>query len=163
MSDDPTPRPQLRRPVQFLAFGLGSGLSPRAPGTAGSALAVLLYLLLLAPLPLEAAALVIAAAAVAGVWICGEASRQLGVHDHGGIVWDEFVGMWIALFALPLELPWIVAAFLLFRAFDIVKPWPINRLDERLGGGLGIMLDDIVAGLFAALILQVWVRGGWAG
>jgi phosphatidylglycerophosphatase A len=161
MNDEQALRPQMRRPAQLLAFGLGSGLSPRAPGTAGSLAALPIYLLLIAPLPLWMGGLLIAAAALAGIWICGEASRQLGVHDHGGIVWDEFVGMWIALYALPVAPLWWLAAFLLFRLFDILKPWPINWLDEHVPGGTGIMLDDIVAGLFAAVVLQVQLRAGW--
>ena len=154
-STAPTP---FRSPVQFLAFGFGSGLSPKAPGTAGTLVAVPLYLLIAHwNLPLYTAFIV--ATALVGIWICGEASRQLGVHDHGGIVWDEFVGFWITMWALPSGWPWVLAGFLAFRAFDVAKPWPIGLLDRKVHGGLGIMLDDIVAGLMAcgSLHLARWV------
>ena len=114
----------LRSPVQLLAFGFGSGLSPVAPGTAGTIAAVPLYLLLVM-LPPALYVVAVLVAAVAGVWICGRASRELGVHDHPGIVWDEFVGFWTAAFALPPAPLWIGAAFIVFRLFDIAKPWPI--------------------------------------
>lgn len=155
MSDRPTAqRPDLlHSPVQLLAFGFGSGLAPRAPGTFGT-LAALPIFLLLAPLSLPLYGLVIVLAAVGGIWICGRASRELGVHDHPGIVWDEFVGLWIALFAVPAQPAWVLAGFLLFRLFDIAKPWPISWLDRRVSGGLGIMIDDVVAGLFACAALH---------
>jgi phosphatidylglycerophosphatase A len=157
MSRSVTPTP-FRSPVQFLAFGFGSGLSPRAPGTAGTLVAIPLYLLVAHwTLPLYTAFII--ATALAGIWICGEASRQLGVHDHGGIVWDEFVGYWIAMWALPVSWPWILAGFVAFRVYDIAKPWPIGWLDRRVAGGLGIMLDDIVAGVMACATLHLvkWV------
>ena len=150
-------RPNLKNPVHLLAFGLGTGLSPVAPGTAGSVLGVLLYL------PLSGLSLAVylgitALLFAAGVWLCARTSKDLGVHDHGGIVWDEIVGFLITMIALPREWPWIVCGFLLFRFFDIVKPWPIRWLDRHVGGGLGIMLDDLVAGLFALILLQLALR-----
>ncbi len=151
MSRTPTP---FRSPAQFLAFGFGSGLSPKAPGTAGTVVALPLYLLL-AQLGLAGYTLAVLVALVAGIWICQKASDELGVHDHGGIVWDEFVGMWIALWALPVSWPWLLAGFVLFRLFDIAKPWPIGYLDRKVEGGLGIMLDDIVAGIFACACLHI--------
>jgi phosphatidylglycerophosphatase A len=147
----PTP---FRSPVQFLAFGFGSGLSPIAPGTAGTLAAVPLYLAL-SQLSLPLFSCVLLLAAGAGVWICGTASRQLGTHDHPGIVWDEFVGFWLAMWALPPAWPWVIAGFLLFRLFDILKPWPVGFLDRRVGGGLGIMLDDLAAGLMACGCLHL--------
>ncbi|MBK1691583.1 phosphatidylglycerophosphatase A family protein [Ectothiorhodospira mobilis] len=144
----------LRDPVHLLAFGLGSGLSPRAPGTAGTLAAVPLFLLMLQGLPLWAYLLVTALAALAGIGLCGESARRLGVHDHPGIVWDEFVGLWITLIAVPAGWSWILAGFVLFRLFDILKPWPIGWLDRHLGGGIGIMLDDVLAGLYALGVLQ---------
>ena len=92
---------------------------------------------------------------VAGIWICERSSGRLGVHDHGGIVWDEFVGLWLALFALPPEIYWPLLGFALFRLFDIWKPFPIGWFDRQLKGGLGIMVDDIIAGSFAFLVLQL--------
>ena len=93
--------------------------------------------------------------ALLGIWICGAASRQLGVHDHGGIVWDEFVGYWITMWAVPVDWVWILAGFLVFRVFDIVKPWPIRALDRKVKGGFGIMVDDIVAGVMACITLHL--------
>ena len=151
-------RPNLKNPVHLLAFGFGSGLAPKAPGTVGTLAAVPLYLLL-APLPLAAYLLAVVLIALAGIWICGRTSRDLGVHDHGGIVWDEFAGFLVTMTAVPLAWPWVVAGFLLFRLFDILKPWPIGWLDERVAGGLGIMLDDLLAGLYAwgCLQLLLWI------
>ncbi|GAB5415370.1 MAG: phosphatidylglycerophosphatase A [Congregibacter sp.] len=144
----------MRDPVQLLAFGFGSGLSPRAPGTAGSVAAILPFLMF-QHLPLWQYAAVVFVAMLAGFWICGEASRRLKVHDHPGIVWDEFVGLWIALFALPAGWLWIALGFLLFRVFDILKPWPINWLDQHVEGGVGIMVDDVLAGFMACACLQL--------
>ena len=139
--------------VHWLAFGLGSGFAPKAPGTVGSAAAILLYLPL-AELPLAVYCVIVVLAFVAGVWICGATSRQLGVHDHGGIVWDEFVGVWITLAAVPPTPGGVLFGFLLFRLLDIVKPWPIKWADKKVHGGFGIMLDDAIAGILAAACLQ---------
>jgi phosphatidylglycerophosphatase A len=144
----------LTSPAQLLAFGFGSGLAPKAPGTAGTLLAVPFYLLL-SHLPLLFYSAIVLAAALVGIWVCGVASRQLNAHDHPGIVWDEFVGYWITMWALPVDWVWIVAGFIVFRIFDILKPWPIGALDTNVGGGLGIMLDDIVAGMLACLTLHI--------
>ena len=146
----PTP---FTNPIQFLAFGFGSGLSPKAPGTAGTLAAVPVYLLV-AHWSLPYYTVFILLTALVGIWLCGEASRQLGVHDHGGIVWDEFVGFWITLWALPVDWRWILAGFVAFRIFDVLKPWPIGWLDKKIHGGLGIMLDDIIAGLMACALLH---------
>ena len=150
-------RQVLTDPVHFLAFGLGAGLAPYAPGTVGSLLGVLLAWLTL-DLTLVAHLWIAAGLIGFGVWLCGESSRRLGVHDHGGIVWDEIAGMYVTLLvAAPTWTAWALG-FLLFRAFDIVKPWPIRDLDHRLGGGPGIMLDDLVAALYAAILLALQ---GW--
>ena len=150
-------RAVLTDPVNFLAFGFGTGLAPVAPGTFGSLPGVLLFWLTL-DFGLYVQLGVAVALVVAGVWICGESARRIGVHDHGGIVWDEIAGMYIPLFLAPVTAPGFVVAFLLFRAADIVKPWPIRDLDHRIHGGLGIMLDDLVAALYAALLLALY---GW--
>ncbi len=147
-------RQVLRDPVLLLAHGLGSGLVPRAPGTFGT-LAALLPWILLAQLALPLYLGVVLLAALVGVWLCGEAARKMGRDDPGSIVWDEWVGLWVALAGLPLEWPWILAGFVLFRLFDILKPWPVGWLDRRFHGGLGIMLDDIAAGIMAAACLQI--------
>ena len=154
-------RALLATPAGWLACGFGSGLAPVAQGTFGS-LAALLPWLLLRQLawPLYAAVLLVSF--VIGVWACERAGRALGVDDHRSLVWDEFVGLWIAL--LPaLVVPWwsVLAGFALFRLFDVWKPWPIRWLDRHLKGGLGVMVDDVVAGAFAAVVLALlghWVR-----
>lgn len=143
----------LHSPVLWLAFGFGSGLSPKAPGTMGTLAAIPLYLLL-AKLPLIGYALVVLVSFIVGCWLCGEAAKRLGVHDFGGIVWDEFVGYWITMFAAPAGWLWIAVGFVLFRVFDIWKPWPIRVADQQVHGGLGIMLDDVLAGIYAGLALQ---------
>ncbi|MFC6670195.1 phosphatidylglycerophosphatase A [Marinobacterium aestuariivivens] len=146
----------LRNPIHLLAFGFGSGLAPKAPGTFGTLAAVPLYLLL-APLSLPVYLLVLVLATALGIFLCDRTARDLGVHDHPGIVWDEFVGFWITMLAVPLQWYWIVAGFALFRLFDIWKPWPVRLADRRVSGGFGIMLDDILAGLYAWLVLQLLV------
>jgi phosphatidylglycerophosphatase A len=148
------PARMLRNPLHLLSCGLGSGLSPRAPGTCGTLVAVPLYLLLV-QLPLLWYLLAVALAFIAGVFLCGYTSKALGVHDHGGIVWDEFVGYWITMIAVPASWPWILAGFVLFRLFDIVKPWPVKVADAKMTGGFGIMFDDVLAGLYALAVLQV--------
>ncbi len=150
----PNRRQLLSDPVLLLAFGFGSGCAPKAPGTFGTLAALpLAYLLLLLPLALYVPVVMIAA--IVGVWICGRASRRLGVHDHSGIVWDEFVGLWVTFIAAPHGIEWLLLGFVLFRLFDIAKPWPISWLDKHVHGGFGIMIDDILAGLLAALCLQL--------
>ncbi len=147
-------KPNLKSPAQFLAFGFGSGLAPKAPGTFGTLAAVPLYWAL-SHLSLGYFTLAVVITFILGIWICGEASKQLGVHDHGGIVWDEFVGYWITMWALPNSWPWIIAGFIAFRIFDIAKPWPIGWLDKKVDGGFGIMIDDVVAGLMACGCLHI--------
>ena len=150
-------RPTLRhlaQPVHLLALGFGSGLVPVAPGTFGS-LVGLAFALALAPLGLAWNLLAVVVATVAGIWICGESARRLGVHDHPAIVWDEVAGMMIAMLAAPDAWWGAPAAFVLFRIFDIAKPWPIREIDHGMGGGVGIMLDDVMAGVFAGLNLTV--------
>jgi len=148
----PTAAQVLRDPVHFLAFGFGAGLAPRAPGTAGTLIAVPIELML-RTLGLGSRIAVVVAVCVIGFWICGESARRLGEHDHPGIVWDEIAGYLLTMLAAPPGWPWVVAGFALFRLFDILKPWPIRELDHGIGGGTGIMLDDIVAGLFAGALL----------
>ncbi|WOG27300.1 phosphatidylglycerophosphatase A [Endozoicomonas sp. 8E] len=143
-----------KNPVHFFAFGLGSGLSPVAPGTVGTIAAIPFYLMF-QYLPLWNYFLVLVVSIILGIWLCGKTSKDLGVHDHPGIVWDEFVGYWITMLAAPSGWEWVLAGFILFRIFDIWKPWPIGWLDKRVHGGLGIMIDDIVAGIFALISLQV--------
>ena len=148
-------RALLATPAGWLACGFGSGLAPVAQGTFGS-LTALLPWLGLRQLPLPFYLLVIVAGFAIGVWACNVASRALGVDDHRSLVWDEFIGQWIALLPLlVLPAPWWAAAlgFVLFRLFDVWKPWPIRWLDRRVKGGMGVMVDDAVAGAFAAIVL----------
>ena len=154
-----TPTSVWRNPVHFLAFGLGSGAAPRAPGTFGTLAALLLYLVLPTMSPL-AYAVFLLAGFLLGVWICGKTARDIGVHDHGGIVWDEFIGFWLTMFLAPPGLFWLLSGFVLFRVFDIVKPWPIRWFDRHVHGGFGIMIDDVLAGVMAWICLQlmaVWI------
>ncbi|MBI5041544.1 MAG: phosphatidylglycerophosphatase A [Gammaproteobacteria bacterium] len=142
----------LRDPGHLLALGFGSGLAPRAPGTFGTLVAVPVYLLC-AQLPFMIYLLVVAAAFVLGVYLCGRTARALGVHDHPGIVWDEVVGYLLTMAWAPSGWSWVVLGFICFRLFDILKPWPIRVLDRSVHGGLGIMIDDVLAGVLAAACL----------
>ena len=149
----------LGSPVHFIAFGFGTGLSPKGPGTVGT-LAGLPLFWLLQSLPLATYLALCALLFVFGCWVCGTSAKRLGVHDHGGIVFDEIVGLLASaapLLALPLDqrqtLMGLVLAFGAFRLFDILKPWPIRAIDARVGGGFGIMLDDLIAALMAAAVL----------
>jgi len=145
---------ELKDPVVFIAMGLGSGLSPKAPGTAGTLLTVpLVYFLQQQTLFVYAAVTLFVLAT--GSWICGYAADKLRVHDHSGIVYDEVAGFLITMFMVPAGWHWMLAGFVLFRFFDAVKPWPISWIDKNVAGGFGIMIDDVVAGLIslACLIL----------
>jgi phosphatidylglycerophosphatase A len=147
----------LRDPVLFLAFGFGAGLAPKAPGTAGTLVALPLYLWLSQfSQPVYLAALILAI--LAGIWICGSASARLGTHDHPGIVWDEIAGYLVTM--IPASGSWIslLAGFVLFRLFDIWKPWPIGIADRNISGGAGIMLDDLLAGIPAAVGVALIAR-----
>ena len=144
----------LKQRIQFLALGFGSGLAPKAPGTFGTLAAVPLFLLLALLTPLFYLIAIIVMS-IAGVYICGKAADDLGVHDHPAIVWDEFVGYFITMFMIPVSWQSVLVGFLLFRLFDIFKPWPISYIDKNMSGGLGIMFDDILAGLFSLVIMQL--------
>lgn len=156
----PIPVARLRDPVILAATGFGSGCARHAPGTAGTLVGVLAYLPL-AQLPLGGYLVVTTGLFLAGVPLCAAAARRLGVHDHPGIVWDEVVGYLVTMTAAPAGWPWVLVGFALFRLFDIAKPWPVRVVDREVSGGLGIMLDDVVAGMFAAttLHLAAWAWG----
>ena len=141
--------------ANFMALFAGAGLSPRAPGTVGTVAAIPVYLLM--PSASITYALLLALLFVIGVWCCGVCARNLDVHDHGGIVWDEVVGYLLTMLWVPAGGWWILAGFVIFRLFDVIKPWPIGWVDRRVHGGLGIMLDDVIAGLMAGLLLHL----GW--
>ena len=142
----------MRDPVHLFAFGFGSGLSPWAPGTFGTLIAIPIVLFVMQFGFIAHLAFAILAA-IFGIYVCGESAKRLGVHDHPGIVWDEITGFAVTMLAAPANLYSVVAGFALFRLFDIWKPWPIREADHSLHGGLGIMLDDVIAGIFAAAIL----------
>lgn len=143
----------LKHPAHFLAFGFGSGCAPKAPGTFGTLVGMVVYCLLPSmSMPLFLGFILVSF--FLGIYFCDKATKALGVHDHGGIVWDEFVGFWISVIALPEGLAWLLLAFCLFRLFDIWKPQPIKYLDQKVEGGLGIMLDDVVAGIYALIVVQ---------
>jgi len=148
----------LRNPLHLLSLGFGSGLAPVAPGTFGTLAAVPLYLLL-AQLSLPWYLLAVGAGFAVGIYLCQYTSDALGVHDHSAIVWDEFVGYCITMIAVPLAWQWILLGFVLFRVFDIVKPWPVKIADEKMKGGFGIMFDDLLAGLYAlaCMHLALWL------
>ena len=148
------PRKIIFHPVHFFSLGLGSGLSPFAPGTAGTLLAVLFYIPL-STLPLSAYIVVLVAGSLIGIYFCQQTSNRLGVADHPAIVWDEFLGYWLTMLLSPAGWPWIATGFILFRLFDIWKPWPIGVIDHKVKGGLGIMLDDLLAGAYALIIMQI--------
>ncbi|ENM6365314.1 MULTISPECIES: phosphatidylglycerophosphatase A [Vibrio] len=157
----------LKNPWHLLATGFGSGLSPFIPGTMGT-LAAVPFFLLLAQLPFTAYVIVVLISCVIGIQICQVTSADMKVHDHGSIVWDEFAGFWITMSIVPaLNIPltewkWLITGFILFRFFDMVKPWPIGWLDKRVHGGLGIMVDDIVAGAMAGVALFLVAKyAGW--
>jgi phosphatidylglycerophosphatase A len=159
VSKHPLPTARIwRNPIHILAFGLGSGLAPVAPGTFGTLVAVPIYLGLIQVAGLWGYLAVVAAMAILGIWICHASSRDLGVHDHPGIVWDEIVGYLLTMAAAPAGWLWVVLGFVLFRFFDILKPWPIAWADRRVSGGLGIMLDDVLAAVYAWLVLRVVIE-----
>ena len=153
-SDIVIPLELLKNPIHLLSTGFGSGLSPFAPGTAGTAVALIGYLLL-PQLSLGVYIAMLLVLSLLGIYLCHSTSQALGVHDHSGIVFDEIVGYLVTMTAAPAGIPWALAGFALFRLFDVWKPWPISWLDQHVHGGLGIMLDDILAGIAAMLVIQV--------
>ena len=140
-------------PIYFIAFGFGSGLMPVAPGTWGTLAAIPVYLLILNT-HWAAYLLVTVLAFILGVWVSDKVTRELGVHDYKGIVWDEVVGYLLTMFMAPKGLTWIILGFILFRIFDVWKPQPIGYVDQKVHGGLGIMLDDVLAAIPSWFILQ---------
>ena len=150
-------RVALRTAAGFVAFGFGSGLARFAPGTIGT-LTAIPFAFLLKSLPMAWFWLLLVVFFLAGIQLCDITSRRLGQHDPGGIVWDEMVAYWLTVSLLPMSWRWWLAAFILFRFFDILKPWPIRQVEKRFSGGLGIMLDDIVAAVYTMTILALATR-----
>lgn len=164
-------RPALARvmkdPVLLLATGFGSGLSPVAPGTAGSAVALGLYVLAVLYWPPWVFVLGLLVVLAVGSWLCGVAAHRLGRHDHGAIVWDEFAGYGITMLPVVMGLapqsPVAagMAGFFIFRVFDVLKPWPVSVADRQVSGGFGVMLDDVLAGLYAMPLMVLLAISGW--
>lgn len=150
----PVPEAVWKDPLYFIAFGFGSGAMPFAPGTFGTLMAIPFYLLFQS-LPLFSYVILVVVIAVLSVWISERVSRDIHLHDHPGMCLDEFVGFFVTMIHAPHGYVFLLLGFLLFRLFDILKPWPIYVLDEKVHGGLGMVLDDIVAGIFACIILQI--------
>lgn len=145
----------LKHPAHLVAFGFGSGLAPKAPGTVGTLLGLPLFWAIAAAAPdLPNQIVLVVAAFLVGVWACARAGRALGVADHGGIVWDEIVAFALVLLFTPPGWLWIALAFALFRLFDILKPWPIRLADRRLKNGFGVMFDDLLAAGYAIAALK---------
>lgn len=147
----------LKKPICFLGLGFGSGLAPKAPGTFGTLAAIPLFLLI-QPLSLEVYLLITLIAFIVGITICQRSAEWLGKDDPSAVVWDEIVGYFVTMIAAPIGWAWIIIGFVLFRLFDILKPWPISWFDKNLHGGLGIMADDVIAGIFALIGVQVLFR-----
>ncbi len=144
----------LKRPTAFLAYGFGSGLAPKAPGTFGTLAAIPVFYLMQS-LPVISYLLLTALFFIIGIWLCQKTVDWLQQDDPSAIVWDEIVGYLITMVAAPSGWLWIVLGFVLFRIFDILKPWPVSLADKKLHGGFGVMLDDVIAGLYALMILQL--------
>ncbi|MFT5426808.1 MAG: phosphatidylglycerophosphatase A [Gammaproteobacteria bacterium] len=150
----PIPEGFLKNPIHLLALGFGTGCAPKMPGTIGTLVGVLFYLpMVYLSWPIYIGVTI--ALFLLGIWLCEVTANDLGVHDHGGIVWDEIVGFLITMMAVPPDWRFILLGFVLFRLFDIWKPWPISWLDSKVSGGLGIMVDDVLAGIYALIILQI--------
>ncbi len=144
----------LKDPVHWLALGFGTGLAAKAPGTFGTLVGIPLFLIMQS-LPVAIYCLITIILFLVGIWICDRTARELGVHDHPGIVWDEVVGYLVTMIMAPAGWLWVILGFILFRIFDIWKPWPIRVIDQRVSGGFGIMLDDLIAGIFALISLHI--------
>ena len=143
-----------QRLVHFLAYGLGTGLSPFAPGTVGSLVGVALVWLM-APLAAPVYAGITLALFFVGIFICGQTANDLGAKDPGAIVFDEIVGFLVAMYMVPATWPWLLAGFIIYRVFDIWKPWPVGAVEDKFGVGTSIMLDDVIAGLYTLAVLQL--------
>ena len=149
------PRLLFRHPAHFISLGFGSGLAPRMPGTVGTLLAWALFALFPPSAPLWLSLVILLALFILGVFAAGVTGRALGVADHGAIVWDEMVAMWLVLLFTPADLLWQAVAVALFRFFDILKPPPIRWADRHLRDGFGVMFDDLLAAGYSLLVLAV--------
>ena len=154
----PTAAWVFRSPLRILAFGLGSGLLRPAPGTWGTLCGWLLWVLIVARLPDTAIAAVLAGGFALGCWACQRAGREMGAPDHGGMVWDEIIAFWLVLWLTPASGWAQFVAFVLFRAFDIIKPPPVRYFDRHFKNGFGVMLDDLLAAAYSLLVMAILVR-----
>jgi len=156
MTENPLSRLKLTNPIHFLALGLGSGLINPAPGTWGSLVGAILGTVFLTCFSQISFAILTALSFVLGCYLCQQTADDMGVHDHGSIVWDEFVGVWICLlFISEISWFWCVIAFVIFRFFDILKPYPIKLFDEKLESGFGIMIDDVLAAVYGVIVIVI--------
>ncbi len=145
-------------PIHFLAFGLGSGAVSKASGTFGTVVAIIPFFFVLRYLSTTQYLVMLVITSLFGIFLCHKTAKDLGLHDHSGIVWDEFVGFWVTMFLAPKSWLYIILGFILYRFFDILKPWPISWLDKHVNGGFGIMIDDIFAGVVAFVVIQLLIR-----
>lgn len=157
----PTSRFMLSHPAHWLAQGFGSGLSPVLPGTSGTLFAWLSFAVLTWRWPEFFSpmnwAIIIVVGFVAGIWACEITGRNLGIADHGSMVWDEIIAFWLVLvFVMPASIEVQAAAFLIFRFFDMLKPPPIAYFDRHLKGGFGVMFDDMIATFYTLLVFALW-------
>lgn len=151
---NPLDKIKLTNPIHFFALGLGSGLIRPAPGTWGSLAGLLIGIGLLQIFTINSFLILTALSFVLGCYLCQKTADDMGVHDHGSIVWDEFVGVWILLTAVPeISWFWAVIAFVAFRFFDILKPYPIRYFDEKMENGFGIMIDDVLAAIYGVAVV----------
>lgn len=154
MNKTPTAKQVFTNPIHFLAFGFGSGLSPKAPGTMGTLVAIPLFYLM-SELTLISYTILLIFITIISFYIAGKSAELLGIHDHGGIVIDEICGYLVTMIMAPVTWQAVILGFILFRFFDIFKPWPIKFFDQHISGGIGIVVDDLMAGIYALLSLQL--------
>jgi len=154
----PVPRSVWEKPTHFVAFGFGSGAIPKAPGTFGTLMAIPFYLMM-QPLTMLQYLILLILITSLSMWLCDNVSKEIQVDDHQGMCLDEIVGYLVTMFGAPHGFRWIVWGFLLFRLFDILKPWPIYLIDQKVKGGVGVILDDVLAGIYSSIVLHIlsWV------
>lgn len=153
----PIPSTVWTNPLHFIAFGFGAGCFPMAPGTFGTLMAIPFYLVM-RPLSLTSYFALLILIIVGSMWVCQKVSHDVGVEDHQAMCLDEIVGFLVTMFAAPHHWVWIVLGFVLFRLFDILKPWPIRLIDNQLKGGVGMIMDDVMAGIFSCVLIQIFAR-----
>lgn len=153
----PIPESVWKNPLHFIAFGFGSGALPVAPGTFGTLMAIPFYLIF-SQLSWPFYLVITVILSIICMWICQKVAKDIGVHDHQGMCLDEFPGFFVTMIHAPHGIWWIVSGFLLFRLFDIWKPWPIRWADQHVTGGFGMVFDDILAGVYAYILMQILAR-----